>query len=70
MDNFEWTSGYYQRFGLHYVDFDDDERPRTQKSSATFFTQLIKDNGFSSASKSTVSLLVLLTSVMLQFFFH
>ncbi|XP_077992282.1 lactase/phlorizin hydrolase-like, partial [Glandiceps talaboti] len=46
MDNFEWTSGYSQRFGLHYVDFNDDDRPRTRKNSADFYTQLIKNNGF------------------------
>ncbi|XP_071833513.1 cytosolic beta-glucosidase-like [Apostichopus japonicus] len=46
MDNFEWTSGYSQRFGLHYVDFDDNDRPRTVKTSAQWFKDLIAYNGF------------------------
>ena len=46
MDNFEWARGYSERFGLHYVDFTDPNRPRTPKASARYFTKLITDNGF------------------------
>ncbi|CAG0894932.1 unnamed protein product [Darwinula stevensoni] len=46
MDNLEWSSGFSQKFGLHFVDFEDPERPRTPKASSRFFRQLIRDNGF------------------------
>ena len=46
MDNFEWKRGYSERFGLHYVNFSDPDRPRTPKASARFFRDLIEDNGF------------------------
>merc|ERR1719233_1279309 len=46
MDNFEWTSGYTQRFGLHYVNFSDPARPRTPKNSAAFIAGLVDYNGF------------------------
>lgn len=38
--------GYSERFGLHYVDFNDPARTRTPKDSAKFYTKLITDNGF------------------------
>ncbi|CAG2210420.1 LCT [Mytilus edulis] len=46
MDNLEWKEGYSERFGLHYVNFSDPERPRIPKASARFFRDLITDNGF------------------------
>ncbi|WCJ20256.1 beta glucosidase 46 [Euphorbia peplus] len=39
LDNFEWTAGYTQRFGLHYVDHA--TLKRTPKSSATWFKEFI-----------------------------
>lgn len=44
MDNFEWTHGYGQRFGLVYVDFKSQER--IIKDSGHWFSEVIKQNGF------------------------
>lgn len=46
MDSFEWLNGYKVGFGLHHVDFNNPNRPRTPKYSAHFYYQVIKDNGF------------------------
>ena len=46
MDNFEWERGYSERFGLHYVNFSDPERPRTPKASAAAYREIILRNGF------------------------
>ncbi len=46
MDNFEWVFSYSEKFGLYYVDFDDQDRPRTAKDSSFWYSQLILDNGF------------------------
>ncbi len=46
MDNFEWSKGYEEKFGIHYVNFSDPERPRKQKTSAKFLAKLAADNGF------------------------
>ncbi len=44
-----------QRFGTHYVDFEDPERPRTPKDSAILLKQIFKDNGFKSSAGHTVT---------------
>jgi len=46
VDTFEWVRGFYERFGLHYVDFSDPERARTPKLSASFYRDLILNNGY------------------------
>ncbi|XP_012581092.1 PREDICTED: lactase-phlorizin hydrolase [Condylura cristata] len=46
IDGFEGPSGYSQRFGLHYVNFSDSDKPRTPRKSAYFFTSIIEKNGF------------------------
>ncbi|KAM7335854.1 hypothetical protein ACRRTK_004347 [Alexandromys fortis] len=45
MDNFEWLSGYTIKFGLYHVDFDDVTRPRTARASASYYTEVITNNG-------------------------
>lgn len=42
-DNFEWHSGYDERFGLVYVDYETQER--TIKDSGFWFRDMIKNNG-------------------------
>ena len=42
MDNFEWTSGFGNRFGLVHVDFR--TQKRTPKSSALFFRETARQN--------------------------
>lgn len=41
MDNFEWSRGYSEKFGLYSVDFEDPDRPRTAKVSATYIKNVI-----------------------------
>jgi beta-glucosidase len=43
MDNFEWASGYRERFGLVYVDFPTQER--IPKDSAYWYREVIAANG-------------------------
>lgn len=42
MDNFEWSSGYTQRWGLVHIDFD--TLKRTPKDSASWYRQVAKSN--------------------------
>ncbi|XP_051565152.1 lactase/phlorizin hydrolase-like [Myxocyprinus asiaticus] len=50
MDEFEGPQGYSQRFGLHYVNFEDPDRPRTPKTSAYYYSKVIERNGFAETS--------------------
>ena len=43
MDNFEWNSGYQERFGLVHVDFE--TLKRTPKNSAYYYSEVVKSNG-------------------------
>jgi beta-glucosidase len=44
MDNFEWSWGYMQRFGIIWVDYE--TQKRTLKDSAKWYKRVIKKNGF------------------------
>ncbi|GJQ65935.1 hypothetical protein Trydic_g4034 [Trypoxylus dichotomus] len=43
LDNFEWRSGYLERFGLFGVDFKDPTRRRTAKLSAHVYKKIISE---------------------------
>nr|XP_003478769.1 lactase-phlorizin hydrolase [Cavia porcellus] len=45
MDSFEWLLGYTVKFGLYHVDFEDVNRPRTARASASYYTEVITNNG-------------------------
>jgi beta-glucosidase len=44
LDNFEWSEGYHQRFGLAFVDFETCER--TLKQSGRWYGRVAERNGF------------------------
>jgi beta-glucosidase len=44
MDNFEWSLGYSQRFGIVHVDYQ--TQKRTVKDSAKWYSRVIEKNGF------------------------
>ncbi|XP_063069542.1 lactase/phlorizin hydrolase-like [Engraulis encrasicolus] len=46
MDGFEGPKGYSERFGLHHVNFEDMNRPRTPKASAYYYSHIAQMNGF------------------------
>lgn len=46
IDNFEWISGYTEKFGIYSVDVNSKTKKRMKKSSASFVQKLIKDKSF------------------------
>jgi len=44
MDNFEWSHGFTQRFGIIWVDYE--TKKRTLKDSAKWYKKVMKKNGF------------------------
>jgi len=46
LDNFEWSEGYAQRFGLAWVDFESAKRERTLKDSGRWYARVAAENGF------------------------
>jgi beta-glucosidase len=53
MDNLEWSSGFSRRFGLVHVDFD--SLVRTPKSSAAWYSEVIRSRGASIEARPPVS---------------
>uniref|UniRef100_A0A663LYE1 Klotho beta n=1 Tax=Athene cunicularia TaxID=194338 RepID=A0A663LYE1_ATHCN len=46
LDGFEWQHAYNIRRGLFYVDFRSEKKERIPKSSALYYKQIIRENGF------------------------
>ncbi|KAJ1520375.1 hypothetical protein ONE63_003510 [Megalurothrips usitatus] len=42
MDSMEWMAGYSSKFGLVYVDFEKEDRPRTIKDSGRFLRKIVE----------------------------
>ncbi|CAH2050920.1 unnamed protein product, partial [Iphiclides podalirius] len=42
MDNFEWTRGFSERFGLYEVDYESPDRKRTPRMSANYYAKLAR----------------------------
>eukprot|EP00079_Xenopus_tropicalis_P017525 XP_004917683.1 PREDICTED: lactase-phlorizin hydrolase-like [Xenopus tropicalis] len=53
MDNFEWATGFAERFGLHYTNYSDPELARIPKESAKYYRSIIRCNGFPDPSNGT-----------------
>jgi len=49
LDNFEWADGYTKRFGLHYVDYNDNQK-RYAKKSVQFWRNWIQNFTVNSTS--------------------
>ena len=52
LDNFEWAEGYKQRFGLVYVDFQNQKR--VPKDSFDWYKKVIATNGKSLIEKGAL----------------
>ena len=50
MDNYEWSAGYSEKFGLAAVNMTDPGRKRTIKQSGYFYSQVVRENGFVESS--------------------
>lgn len=46
MDNFEWATGFAEKFGVHFVNYTDTFLPRIPKASAKFYASIVRCNGF------------------------
>jgi beta-glucosidase len=53
MDNFEWSAGYNQPFGLLHVDFETLER--TPKASYFWFQELLEERKLVAAASTAVA---------------
>lgn len=70
IDNFEWTPGYTQRFGVSWVNFTDPERTRTPKQSGLSLKQIIADHGFPSSGTILLSNVMVVIPTLIYLIFR
>uniref|UniRef100_A0A674JES5 Lactase n=1 Tax=Terrapene triunguis TaxID=2587831 RepID=A0A674JES5_9SAUR len=46
MDNFEWATGFAEKFGLYYINYTDPNLPRIPRESSKYYSSIILCNGF------------------------
>lgn len=70
LDNFEWTPGYSQRFGVTWVNFTDPERTRIPKQSALSLKKIFADHGFPSDATTILNNVIVLVASLAYLFYR
>lgn len=56
LDNFEWSNGYTEKFGIISVNLTDPKRTRTPKLSSKLITQIYKSKIVPSSFSTTINI--------------
>ena len=70
MDNFEWSMGYSERFGLIWVNYTDPERTLFWKDSARYYQQVAESNFVAASGTDNLSLSIgIIIGMIIAYFF-